>query len=142
MQSINNFIIGVCDQAIVGGAHLCLQPSFNHIFQWTGANALDGIPKVWDESADGYVRGETIGCVLLQRSSESKRIYATVLNTGVNIDGYKTRGLNFPSTEMQARLMIEVYEGAKVDPAHVTYIEAHATGTSVSFEYSSKMTML
>ena len=89
----------------------------NHIFQWTAINSMDGIPKVWDEKADGYVRGETIGCVLLQHRSESKRIYATVLNTGINIDGYKTKGLNFPSSEMQEKLMVEVYKGAKVDPA-------------------------
>ena len=123
---------GVCDQAIVGGAHLCLQPSFNHIFQWSAINSMDGIPKVWDKDADGYVRGETIGCLLLQRRSESKRIYATVVNTGVNIDGYKIKGINFPSSEMQEKLMIQVYKGAKVDPALVNYVEAHATGTAVS----------
>ena len=122
---------GVCDQAIVGGAFLNLQPAYNHILQWSGVNAMDGIPKVWDENADGYVLGEGIVCLLLQRRSESKRIYATVLNTGVNIDGYKTKGMNLPSSQMQEKLMIKVYKGAKVDPALITYIEAHATGTAV-----------
>ena len=96
-------------------------------------NAPDGIPKVWDQNANGYVRGDTIGCILLQRKSDSKRIYATVLNSGINNDGFKSDGLNFPSSKIQEQLMIQVYKESNIDPALITYFEAHGTGTDVSF---------
>ncbi|CAG2111951.1 unnamed protein product, partial [Medioppia subpectinata] len=129
--AMNDLRLGKCKQAIVGGTQVCLQPFSNQIFQSTRLNAFDGIPKVWDEKADGFVRGETICCFLLQRKSEAKRIYATVLNSGVNIDGNKRMGMFYPSAERQEELMIKVYEEAKVDPLKVTYFEAHATGTKV-----------
>jgi fatty acid synthase len=78
------------------------------------------------------VRGETVSCILLQRKSESKRIYATVLNSGVNIDGNKRMGMFFPSSESQEELMVKIYEEANIDPLKVNYFEAHATGTKVN----------
>ncbi|CAG2105685.1 unnamed protein product, partial [Medioppia subpectinata] len=127
--AMNDLRLGKCDQAIVGGTQINLQPFTNHIFQTTRLTAADGIPKVWDQSADGFVRGEAVSCVLLQRRSQAKRVYATVLNSGVNIDGNKRMGMFFPSSESQQQLMMKVYEGAGVDPLEVNYFEAHATGT-------------
>ena len=124
-------IIGRCDQAIVGGTHINLQPFSNHIFQSIRLNPSDGVPRVWDEKADGFVRGETVGCLFLQRQSDAKRIYATVLNSGVNIDGNKRMGMFYPSAEAQEELMTQVYKEANVDPLEVQYVEAHATGTKV-----------
>ena len=95
-------------------------------------NAMDGIPKVWDEKADGFVRGEAVVCFLLQKKSEAKRIYATIVNSGVNIDGFKKNGMFFPSSELQEELMTDVRKEANVDPLEVTYFEAHGTGTKVS----------
>ncbi|XP_054161075.1 fatty acid synthase-like [Oppia nitens] len=129
--AFNDIRLGKCRQAIVGGTQICLQALSNHIFQSTRLNAADGIPKVWDESADGFVRGETVSCFLLQRKSDAKRIYATVLNSGVNIDGNKRMGMFFPSAESQEELMVQVYKEANVDPRDVNYFEAHATGTKV-----------
>jgi len=77
------------------------------------------------------VRGETVACLFLQRKDNAKRIYATVLNSGVNIDGNKTMGMFFPSSEGQEELMIKTYKEANVDPLEVNYFEAHATGTKV-----------
>ncbi|CAG2163067.1 unnamed protein product, partial [Oppiella nova] len=137
-QAVNDMRLGKCRQAIVGGTQICLQPFSNHIFQSTRLNAMDGIPKVWDEKADGFVRGETVCCFLLQRKSEAKRIYATVLNSGVNIDGNKRMGMFYPSAESQEELMIKVYEEADVDPLKVNYFEAHATGTKVGDPQEAK----
>lgn len=131
MINFNNKIIGKCRQAIVGGTELCLQPFTNQIFQSTRLNSSEGIPKVWDEKADGFVRGECVSCFLLQRKSDAKRIYATVLNSGVNIDGNKRMGMFFPSSESQEELMVQIYKEAKVDPLKVNYFEAHSTGTKV-----------
>ena len=92
----------------------------------------DGIPKVWDERADGFVRGESVVSLFLQRKSSAKRIYATVLHTKTNIDGNKKMGMFFPSSKTQEDLMIRTYTEAKLDPLRVNYIEAHGTGTEVS----------
>lgn len=113
-----------------------LQPFTNHIFQTTRLNSFDGIPKVWDESADGFVRGEAVCCLFLQRKESAKRIYATVLNSGVNIDGNKRMGMFFPSSEGQEDLMVQVYKEANIDPLKVNYFEAHATGTKVCLRAS------
>ena len=91
----------------------------------------DGIPKVWDKDANGFVRGETVVTLLLQRKSDAKRIYATVLGSGVNNDGNKKEGIMFPSPVGQHQLMTKVLKEAKVDPKDVTYFEAHGTGTKV-----------
>jgi len=77
------------------------------------------------------VRGETVACLFLQRKSAAKRIYATVLHSRTNIDGYKNMGMFFPSFESQRDLMIRTYKEANVDPSKVTYFEAHGTGTKV-----------
>ena len=115
----------------MGGVGINLQPFTNHIYQRQQINSRDGIPKVWDEKADGFVRGETVSCIFLQRKSTAKRIYATVLNTGVNIDGNKKIGMFFPSTDSQEELMVRTYTESGVDPLKVNYFEAHGTGTEV-----------
>ncbi|CAG2109641.1 unnamed protein product, partial [Medioppia subpectinata] len=136
--AMNDLRLGKCRQAIVGGTNIDLQPFTNHIFQSTRLNSKDGIPKVWDENADGFARGECVSCLFLQRKDDSKRIYATILNSGVNIDGNKRMGMFFPSSESQEDLMIQVYKEAGVDPLDVNYFEAHATGTKVGDPQEAK----
>jgi fatty acid synthase len=101
------------------------------MYQTGHVNSPEGISKVWDEDANGFVRGETVACLFLQKKPNAKRIYATVLHSRTNIDGYKTMGTLFPSHELQRDLMIKTYKEANVDPLKVTYFEAHATGTKV-----------
>jgi len=80
---------------------------------------------------DGYVRGEGVGAMLLQRESSARRIYAHVVHAKSNTDGQKEQGITFPSGERQAQLIEEVYREARVNPADVAYVEAHGTGTKV-----------
>jgi fatty acid synthase len=94
-------------------------------------NSPEGRSKVWDEDADGFVRGETVASIFLQRKSNAKRIYATVLHSRINIDGNKNMGMFFPYSESQKALMIKTYKEANVDPLKLTYFEAHGTGTKV-----------
>ncbi len=101
------------------------------MFQTLGVNAPDGICKVWDEDANGFLRGETVGSIFLQNKSDAKRVYANVLHSRVNIDGYKKTGMFFPSSELQKELMIKTYKEANIDPLKVNYFEAHGTGTKV-----------
>lgn len=72
-----------------------------------------------------------MGCVFLQRRSDARRIYATVVHAKANVDGYKQQGITFPNGETQEMLLREVYCEAGVDPTDVEYVEAHGTGTKV-----------
>jgi fatty acid synthase len=103
------------------------------MYQIVKFNSPVGVSRVWDEGADGFVRGETVACLFLQRKPDAKRIYATVLHSRTNIDGYKKTGAFFPSSECQSDLMVTTYKEANVDPLEVNYFEAHGTGTKVNF---------
>lgn len=122
---------GHCDAAIVAGCGLILKPTMSLQFKRLNMLGKDGTCKVFDESGNGYVRSD--GCVVtfLQRASDSRRIYASVLNVRINTDGYKEQGITFPNGEMQKRLIKETYEEINMNPADVTYVEAHGTGTKV-----------
>lgn len=87
-------------------------------------------------AGNGYVRSEAAVVIFLQKSSASKRVYATVVNAKTNTDGNKVQGITFPSGEMQMKLIKEVYSEANVDPRDVAYVEAHGTGTKVSKEFT------
>jgi len=80
---------------------------------------------------NGYVRSEAIVTVFLQRSSEARRSYATVVEALTNNDGFKDQGITFPNGAMQNKLIQEVYNKCGVDPIEVSYVEAHGTGTKV-----------
>ena len=79
--------------------------------------------------ADGFARSEAVAAILIQRKDNAKRNYATILNIRSNSDGYKHEGLMCPSGRVQEMLFRETYEQAGVDPGHVSYIDAHGTGT-------------
>lgn len=69
--------------------------------------------------------------MLLLKKSEAKRIYASVVHSKANCDGYKEQGVTFPSGQIQYRLLKEVYSECGVSPGEVNYVEAHGTGTKV-----------
>ena len=94
--AVTDLRMGKCDQAIVGTTQINLQPCVNRFYQNVKVNACDGISKVWDIRADGFVRSEAVQCILLQKKSHVKRIYAIVIHSKINIDGYKKVGGFFP----------------------------------------------
>lgn len=77
------------------------------------------------------MRSEAAVVVYLQKASDAKRVYATVVNAKTNTDGHKSQGITFPIGAMQNRLIREVYEECGVHPHDVSYVEAHGTGTKV-----------
>ena len=89
----------------------------------------EGHCKCLDSDANGYAKGEACVVILLQKRSEAKRIYATVVHTKTNTDGFKELGITFPSSASQRDLMIETYREANINPNHIKYVEAHCTGT-------------
>ena len=90
-----------------------------------------GSCRSFDQSGDGYCRTEGIAAILIQRRSVAKRIYASVVHSKSNTDGYKEQGITFPGGDRQAVLLEEVYREAESDPSTVAYVETHGTGTKV-----------
>ncbi len=125
---------GESSMALAGGVNCIITPEPTIGFSKANMLSPDGSCKTFDAGANGYVRGEGAGAVLLkplsQAVADGDRIYAVIRATGVNQDG-KTSGLTVPSLEAQAALLKDVYARAQVSPDDVLYIEAHGTGTPV-----------
>ncbi|XP_049809979.1 fatty acid synthase isoform X1 [Schistocerca nitens] len=130
-QAMNAMRTGQCDAAIVGGVNLLLKPTCSLQFHRLSMLSPQGMCKAFDASGNGYVRSEAAVVIYLQKSSQAKRVYATIVNAKTNTDGYKTQGITFPSGEMQKKLVKEVYAEVGLNPSDVSYVEAHGTGTKV-----------
>jgi fatty acid synthase len=83
-------------------------------------------------TANGFVRSEAICAIFLQRARDAKRVYATVLNSKTNSDGYKEDSLMHPSGNAHKLLLDECYQECGADKNLLEYFEAHGTGTKVS----------
>lgn len=122
------------DLAIVGGVNAILSPLASMSFNKANMLAKDGRCKVFDANADGYVRSEGCGIVVLKRLSDAKRdgnpILAVILNATVNQDGH-SNGLTAPNGEAQAQLYRQALDAAQLDSQRLHYIEAHGTGTAL-----------
>lgn len=125
---------GECDAALAGGVHLLLSPEWNVSGSKAGMFAPDGKCKTFDDSADGYVRGEGCGLLMLKRRDLARRdgnpILAIVRGTAVNQDG-KSSGLTVPSGPAQQAVIRDALKDAKLKPSDVSYVEAHGTGTKL-----------
>jgi len=80
---------------------------------------------------DGYTRSEAIPVVFLQKSKNAKRIYAKIIHAKINCDGFKEHGITYPSGKMQLKLLEDFYREVNIDPASISFLEAHGTGTKV-----------
>ena len=69
--------------------------------------------------------------IFLQKAKDAKRIYATIVHSKTNCDGFKEQGITFPSSVMQGVLLKEFYDEIGIPPTVLDYIEAHGTGTKV-----------
>ncbi|OLR91799.1 polyketide synthase [Actinokineospora bangkokensis] len=123
---------GETDHAIVGGVNLLLSPAVFANFHSAGVLAADGRCKAFDAAADGIVRGEGCGVVVLKRLTDARRdgdrVLAVVRGSAVNSDG-RSNGMMAPNPDAQADLLRDAYATAELDPSGVDYVEAHGTGT-------------
>ena len=125
---------GACDLAVVGAVNLILDPDTTRCFLDAGMLSPSGVSRTFAADADGYVRGEGCGVVILKRLSDARaaadRIYCLVRGSAVNQDG-KSLGLTAPSGVAQQEVIRQALSNASVSAASVDYVEAHGTGTSL-----------
>ncbi|MEG3951072.1 MULTISPECIES: SDR family NAD(P)-dependent oxidoreductase [unclassified Microcoleus] len=127
-------LAGDCDMAFVGGVCLNHRPWKHLSFSRARMLSPTGQCRTFDASADGYVPGEGCGVVLLQplekAIAENNRILGVIKGSAVNHSAV-AESITAPSADRQTALLVSAYTNAAVDPATVTYIEAHGTGTSL-----------
>ena len=120
--------------ALAGGVNLILTPNLSIVFSHARMLSPDGQCKTFDASANGYVRGEGCGVVLLKRLSDAirdeNRILAVIYGTSVNQDG-RSNGLTAPNGLAQQQVISDAIIDADIVPDDLDYIEAHGTGTSL-----------
>ena len=123
-----------CDMALAGGVNLILSPEINVNFCKAHMLAADGLCKTFDSRADGFVRGEGCGIVVLKRLSDAlaggDNILALIRGSAVNQDG-RSGGLTVPNGNAQQKVIRQALANAGVEPHEIGYVEAHGTGTSL-----------
>nr|APD71854.1 type I polyketide synthase 2 [Streptomyces sp.] len=122
---------GAARLALAGGVHLNLVPESTIAFARSGALSPDCRSHTFDARANGFVRGEGAGVVVLKRLDDAvadgDHVYCVLLGGAVNHDG--PGALTVPNAEAQSALLREAYRDAGVAPAQVRYVELHGTGT-------------
>ncbi|BDD06935.1 SDR family NAD(P)-dependent oxidoreductase [Aureibacter tunicatorum] len=138
----NSIWNGEAEQALAGGVNLILRPESSIMMSKGNFLCPDGYCKPFSSKANGYVRSEGAGVVLLMPLSKAiengYNIYATIKGSAVNSDGYTEDGFTVPSPDSQAVMLNDACEAAGVSPLDVQYVEAHGTGTPVGDPIETK----
>ncbi|MCP4663051.1 MAG: polyketide synthase, partial [bacterium] len=129
-----SLLSGESNLAIAGGVNLLLWPWLSMTFSQAGFLSPDGRCKAFDARADGYVRSEGAGVVILKRLADAiadgDRVEAVILGSAINQDG-RSNGLTAPNPASQTEVIREAFASADLSPAAAQYFEAHGTGTKL-----------
>lgn len=129
-----HILSGRCKTALAGGVTVMINPDGFIGFSQAGMLSPDGKCQAFDANANGFVRGEGAGMVLLKRLSDALAdgdpVQGVIIGTAINQDGH-TNGISLPSGTAQARLVCDACDNAQIDPWDIGYVEAHGTGTAV-----------
>src|SRR6185436_11400341 len=122
-----------CDLALAGGVTICVDPVSGYLHQEGGIHSPDGHCRAFDARAAGTVAGSGAGVVALKRMNDALRdgdvIHAVVKGSAINNDGAAKIGFTAPSASGQTRAVVEAQGLAGVEPAGISYVETHGTGT-------------
>ncbi|WP_116811138.1 SDR family NAD(P)-dependent oxidoreductase [Steroidobacter cummioxidans] len=122
------------DAAIAGGVNVSIHPSKYLMLSAGQFISSDGHCQSFGEGGDGYIPGEGVGAVVLKRLSDAERagdnIYGIIRGSALNHGG-KTNGYTVPNPQAQASVIRQALTESNTDPRHVSYIEAHGTGTKL-----------
>lgn len=131
-QACNSIKLGECDIAVAAGVNILIDQTITNVFKDAGMLSKDAKCKTFDAEANGYVRGEGAGVVILKPLSKAiedgNYIYAIIKGRAMNQDG-KSNGITAPNMMSQVALLKEAYRRAGIAPNEVQYVEAHGTGT-------------
>ncbi len=130
-QACQSLWLGESALALAGGANIVLDPALSIGFSHASMLSPTGQCYAFDQRANGYVRSEGAGLVLLkplqQALADGNRIYAVLRAAVVNQDG-RTPSLTVPNPAAQETMLRRAYRQAGVTPAEAVYVEAHGTG--------------
>ena len=125
---------GRCELALAGGVTVMITPDGFIGFSQASMLSPDGRCRAFDAGANGFVRGEGAGMIVLKplhrALADGDTVHAVIHGTSANQDGH-TNGIMVPGEEAQARLVREACADAGIDPREVGFVEAHGTGTAV-----------
>ncbi len=129
-----SIINGECESAIAGGVNLSIHPHKYLLLSQGNFLATDGHCRSFGADGDGYVPGEGTGAVLLKplhlALRDGDHIYGIIKGSSINHGG-KTNGYTVPNPSAQTTVIQDAYNQSAIDPATVSYIEAHGTGTAL-----------
>ncbi|MFE3873431.1 type I polyketide synthase [Kitasatospora sp. NPDC059146] len=130
-----SLLTGESDLAVVGGANIVLSPRDAVAYSQAGMLSPEGHCAFGDADADGFVRSDGVGVVLLKRLADARRdgdpVLAVLAGSAVNNDGRSSGLLVKPSVPGQVEMVREACRSAGISPARLGYVEAHGTGTAV-----------
>lgn len=133
-RAIQDLRAGLCEQAIVGGISLLISPLLSTVFEQAGMLSPEGRCRTFDADANGFVRGEGAGAILLkpldQAIQDGDNVMAVIKASAVNHGG-RANSLTAPNLNAQADLLIQAWSNANIDPRTISYIETHGTGTKL-----------
>lgn len=125
--------MGDCDLALAGGVNLILHPQVSIGFSRAGMLSADGRCKFGDARADGFVRSEGVGLVLLKPWSRAREegdpVYALIRGSAANDDGRSSGFLMTPGRGGQEAVIRKAWQRSGLSPGQAQYVEAHGTGT-------------
>lgn len=132
---------GDSDLALAGGINLLVDPLTMVSLSKFGGLSAGSACRAFDASADGFVRGEGGGVVVLKRMSraigDGDRVYAVIGGTAMNNDG-ASNGLTAPNPRAQEGVLRQAWARCGVEPARVDYVESHGTGTALGDPIEAK----
>ncbi|WP_444996461.1 SDR family NAD(P)-dependent oxidoreductase [Aliikangiella sp. IMCC44359] len=131
-EAVNAIERGDCSAAFVGGVSVLTSPTHFISFSKTGMLSKSGLCKTFDDSADGYVRGEGAAMMLIKPLAQAKKdndnIHAVIKGVAVNHGG-KVATVTSPNPYAQSQVIVKAMENANLDITNINYMEAHGTGT-------------
>ncbi|GAB1340732.1 hypothetical protein ACE1SV_73220 [Streptomyces sp. E-15] len=123
---------GESDLALAGGCNVLLNPAWSVVLSQARALSPHGVCRTFDAAADGYVRSEGCGMVVLKLLRDAERdgdrVLAVIRGSAVNNDG-RSSGVTVPNAQAQRAVVAGALRDAGVAPADISYVEAHGTGT-------------
>jgi len=122
---------GRIDYAVAGGVNMLLDESFSVNMRNSGFLSRDNRCKAFDDSANGYVRAEGGGLVLLVNKDLAERYYGEISGSAVNQNGRRSQVITAPHSEAQEELILTACQDAGLQPADIAYVECHGTGTKI-----------